>query len=137
VSSTTLKTRRGPESSTYGHSIPQERGVPFLLPGVPLDACAGWLLGRSRGPHVLTAKPRWLPWGDLQEYGRPDRVDPLTKEELVSLEWVSAATPRVVIPAAHIDNLLATGCVQESLSGLALTDLGVWRLDREQAKQLT
>ena len=65
-------------------------------------------------------------------------LTPLTKEELVSLEWVSAGTPRVVIPAAHIENLLAAGYVQESVSGLALTDLGVWRLDRERAeKELT
>jgi hypothetical protein len=62
-------------------------------------------------------------------------LTPLTKEELVSLEWVSAGTPRVVMPAAHIENLLATGYVQESVSGLALTDLGVWRLDRERAKK--
>jgi hypothetical protein len=60
---------------------------------------------------------------------------PLTKEELVSLEWVSAGTPRVVIPAAHIESLLAAGYVRESVSGLALTDLGVWRLDRERAKK--
>jgi hypothetical protein len=62
-------------------------------------------------------------------------LTPLTKEELVSLEWVSACTPRAAIPAAHIENLLATGYVQESVSGLALTDLGVWRLDREWAKK--
>jgi hypothetical protein len=41
----------------------------------------------------------------------------------------------VAIPAAHIENLLAAGYVQESVSGLALTDLGVWRLDRERAKK--
>jgi hypothetical protein len=62
-------------------------------------------------------------------------LTPLTKEELVSLEWVSAGTPRMEIPAAHIENLLATGYVEESVSGLALTDLGVWRLDRERAKK--
>jgi hypothetical protein len=60
---------------------------------------------------------------------------PLTKEELLSLEWVLAGTTRVVIPATHIENLLAAGYVQESVSGLALTDLGVWRLDRERAKK--
>ena len=62
-------------------------------------------------------------------------LTPLTKEELVSLEWVSVGTPRVVIPAAHIENLLAAGYVQENVSGLALTDIGVWRLDRERAKK--
>jgi hypothetical protein len=62
-------------------------------------------------------------------------LTPLTKEELVSLKRVSTGTPRTVIPVAHIENLLATGYVQESLSGLALTDLGVWRLDRELAKK--
>ena len=62
-------------------------------------------------------------------------LTPLTKEELVSLERVSAGTPRVVIPAAHIENLLVAGYVRESVSGLALTDLGVWRLDRERAKK--
>ena len=50
-------------------------------------------------------------------------LTPLTKEELASLELISAGTPRVVIPAAHIENLLATGYVQESVSGLALTDI--------------
>ena len=64
-------------------------------------------------------------------------LTPLTKEELVSLEWVSAGTPRTEILAAHIENLLATGYVEESVSGLALTDIGVWRLDRERAKNLT
>ena len=33
---------------------------------------------------------------------------PLTKDELVSLGWISAGTPRVAIPAAYIENLLAT-----------------------------
>ena len=60
---------------------------------------------------------------------------PLTKDELASLAWVSVGTPRVVIPAAHIENLLAAGYIQESVSGLALTDLGVWCLDRERAKK--
>ena len=60
---------------------------------------------------------------------------PLTKDELASLEWVSVGTPRVVIPVAHIENLLAAGYVQENVSGLALTDIGVWRLDRERAKK--
>jgi hypothetical protein len=32
---------------------------------------------------------------------------PLTKDDPVSLEWLSAGTPRVAIPAAHIENLLA------------------------------
>jgi hypothetical protein len=41
----------------------------------------------------------------------------------------------VVIPAAHIENLLAAGHVQESVSGLVLTDISVWRLDRERAKK--
>jgi hypothetical protein len=45
-----------------------------------------------------------------------------------------AATP-VVRPIAHIEKLLATGYVRESVSGLVLTDIGVWRLDREQAKK--
>jgi hypothetical protein len=39
------------------------------------------------------------------------------------------------IPAAHIENLLDAGYVQESVSGLVLTDLGMWRLDRERAKK--
>jgi hypothetical protein len=59
----------------------------------------------------------------------------LTKDELLSLEWVSVGTPRMDIPAAHIENLLDAGYVQESVSGLVLTDLGVWRLDRERAKK--
>jgi hypothetical protein len=68
----------------------------------------GWLLGGAEAPYVLAAKLRWPPSGDFHKHG-PDLVDPLTKEELVSLEWVSAGTPRVVIPAAHIENLLAAG----------------------------
>ena len=47
----------------------------------------------------------------------------------------TSGTPRVIIPGAHIENLLAAGYVQESVSGLALTDIGVWRLDRERAKK--
>ena len=62
-------------------------------------------------------------------------LTPLTKEELASLGWISVVATPVAIPAAHIENLLATGDVQESASGLALTDLGVWRLDRERAKK--
>ena len=53
----------------------------------------------------------------------------------MSLERVSAGAPRVAVLAAHIENLLALGYIQESISGLALTDLGVWRLDREWAKK--
>ena len=44
------------------------------------------------------------------------------------------ATPAAQ-PIAHIEKLLATGYVQESVSGLVLTDIGMWRLDREQAKK--
>ena len=62
-------------------------------------------------------------------------LTPLTKEELASLGWISVVATPVAIPAAHIENLLAIGYVQESVSGLALTDLGVWRLDRERAKK--
>ena len=36
-------------------------------------------------------------------------LTPLTKEELASLEWISAGTPRVVIPVAHIKHPLAAG----------------------------
>ena len=39
--------------------------------------------------------------------------------------------------SSNADNEGAAGYVQESVSGLALTDLGVWRLDRERAKELT
>ena len=44
------------------------------------------------------------------------------------------ATP-VSQPIAHIEKLLATGYVQESVSGLVLTEIGVWCLDRERAKK--
>jgi len=60
---------------------------------------------------------------------------PLTKDELASLGWISVAATPVVRPIGHIEKLLATGYVQESVSGLVLTDIGVWRLDREQAKK--
>jgi hypothetical protein len=59
----------------------------------------------------------------------------LTKDELASLQWVSLVATRVVIPVAHIEKLLTLGYVQESVSGLVLTELGVWRLEREQARR--
>ena len=62
-------------------------------------------------------------------------LSPLTREELASLGWVSVVDTPVAIPVAHIENLLAAGYIQESVSGLALTDLGVWCLDRERAKK--
>ena len=62
-------------------------------------------------------------------------LTPLTREELASLGWISVVATPVFIPAAHIENLLAAGYIQESVSGLALTDLGVWCLDRERAKK--
>ena len=62
-------------------------------------------------------------------------LTPLTREELASLGWISVVATPVFIPVAHIENLLAAGYVQESVSGLALTDLGVWCLDRERAKK--
>src|SRR6185369_7708483 len=62
-------------------------------------------------------------------------LTPLTNDELASLGRISVVATPVVRPIAHIEKLLATGYVQESVSGLALTDLGVWRLDREQAKK--
>ena len=89
---------------------------------------SGGCWGGADNTYVLAAKLRWPP-GRLHAHG-PDIVNLLSKEELVSLEWVSAGTRCMVIPAAHIENLLATGYVEESLSGLALTDLGVWRLNR-------
>jgi hypothetical protein len=60
----------------------------------------------------------------------------LTKDELVSLEWISVVTTDVLIPVAHVEKLLATGCVQHSVSVLVLTDLGVRLLDREQVKKV-
>jgi hypothetical protein len=63
------------------------------------------------------------------------RFAPLTKDELASLGRVSVVATPVAQPIAHIENLLAAGYVQESVSGLVLTDIGVWRLDREQAKK--
>jgi hypothetical protein len=64
-------------------------------------------------------------------------LTPLTKEELASLSRISVVATPVVRPIAHIEKLLATGYVQEGVSGLVLTDVGVWRLDRERAKELT
>jgi hypothetical protein len=61
---------------------------------------------------------------------------PLTKDELASLGRISVVATPVVTPVAHIEKLLATGYVQQSVSGLVLTDIGVWRLDREQAKRV-
>jgi hypothetical protein len=60
---------------------------------------------------------------------------PLTKDELVSLERISVVTTDVLIPVTHVEKLLGAGYVQHSVSGLALTDLGVRRLDRERAKK--
>ena len=56
---------------------------------------------------------------------------PLTHDELVSLRWIAAVTTRAVIPVAHIEKLLATGYIRESVTGLVLTDLGVLRLEKE------
>ena len=60
---------------------------------------------------------------------------PLTKDELASLGRVSVVATPVARPIAHIEKLLVAGYVQESVSGLALTDIGVWRLDRERVKK--
>jgi hypothetical protein len=60
---------------------------------------------------------------------------PLTKDELASLGRVSVVATPVARPSAHIEKLLVAGYVQESVSGLVLTDIGVWRLDRERAKK--
>jgi hypothetical protein len=73
--------------------------------------------------------------GDFHKHQRPECVDPLTKDELASLGRISAVATPVVRHIAHIEKLLATGYVQESVSGLVLTDIGVWRLDREWAKK--
>jgi hypothetical protein len=59
----------------------------------------------------------------------------LTKDELASLGWISVVTTRAVIPVAHIEKLLASGYVHESVTGLALTDLGVSRLEREKRRK--
>jgi hypothetical protein len=60
---------------------------------------------------------------------------PLTKDELESLGRISVVATPVVTPVAHIEKLLATGYVQQSVPGLVLTDMGVWRLDREQRRR--
>jgi hypothetical protein len=60
---------------------------------------------------------------------------PLTKDELASLGRISVVATPVVRLVDHIEKLLATGYVRQSVSGLVLTDIGVWRLDREQAKK--
>ena len=57
---------------------------------------------------------------------------PLTEDELASLRWIGMVTNRVVIPVAHIDKLLAAGDIQESATGLVLTDLGTRRLEQEE-----
>jgi hypothetical protein len=49
----------------------------------------------------------------------PVSLTHLTKDELLSLEWLSAGTPRGAIPAAHIENLLTT----ESRAGEEEADL--------------
>ena len=84
---------------------------------------------------VLGAKHRGLFLGETCMIMAQVLLAPLTNEELVSLRWVSVNAPRREILAAHIEKLLATGYVKESVSGLVLTDLGVWRLDRDRAKK--
>ena len=49
----------------------------------------------------------------------PVSLTHLTKDELLSLEWLSAGTPSGAIPAAHIENLLTT----ESRAGEEEADL--------------
>jgi hypothetical protein len=65
----------------------------------------------------------------------PPLFAPLTKDELASLGRISVVATPLVRPVAHIEKLLAAGYVQQNVSGLVLTDLGVWRLDRELAKK--
>jgi hypothetical protein len=57
----------------------------------------------------------------------------LTEDELASLRWVSVVTSRTVIRSAHIKKLLAVGYVEESVTGLVLTDLGLRRLEQGQS----
>ena len=100
-----------------------------------LGACAGVAAEAEPRPPMSSRRSFGGHLGETFTNMAQILLTPLTKEELVSLEWVSTGTPRMEIPAAHIENLLATGYVQERVSGLALTDLGVWRLDRERAKK--
>jgi hypothetical protein len=111
------------------------KGATFLVAGRSTGRLRWVAAGLE--PRHLAVKPRWPPRGRLFTNMAQILLTPLTNEELASLGWISEGTPRVVIPAAHVENLLATGYVRESISGLALTDLGVWRLDRERAKKLT
>ena len=59
----------------------------------------------------------------------------LTEDELASLQWIGMVATRVAIPVAHIDKLLAAGDIQESATGLVLTDLGTRRLEQEEGRE--
>ena len=59
---------------------------------------------------------------------------PLTAEELVSLQRISAMVDRMAIPAAHIDKLHDGGYIREGRMGLVLTDLGQLRLKFERER---
>jgi hypothetical protein len=60
------------------------------------------------------------------------QIAPLTKDEVASLQWIGAVATRVAIPVAHVEKLLAAGYVQESQTGLVLTDLGTHRLEQRE-----
>jgi hypothetical protein len=59
---------------------------------------------------------------------------PLTAEELVSLQRISAMIDGMAIPAAHIDRLHDGGYIREGPMGLVLTDLGQLRLKFERER---
>ena len=56
---------------------------------------------------------------------------PLTKDGLVDFRGHQTRAH----PRHSVEKLLGAGYVQQSVSGLALTDLGVRRLDRERVKK--
>ena len=109
-----------------------EESAACELPGAPLGACARWLLGWERRPSGETSVATL---GAIMVINAPPLFTPLTTDELVSLERISGVTTDVLIPVTHVETLLGAGYVQHSVSGLALTDLGVRRLDRERVKK--
>ena len=60
---------------------------------------------------------------------------PQTTDELQSLMWIATVANRVAVPAAHIEKLLVTGYIHESITGPVLAKLGESLLAREAGKK--
>jgi hypothetical protein len=93
------------------------------------------VLGGCWGGNAAHRRNLGVTLGALMVMNAQPLFTPLTKDELVSLERISVVTTDVLIPVTHMEKLLGAGYVQLSVSGLALTDLGVRRLEQDRVKK--